>query len=69
MRALFRLLSNQRKPIYFVHEIETLVGQRLFGLALGYEDLLDHDELRLDPVLDVLLGKFDRVADEPAKTA
>jgi hypothetical protein len=36
-----------------------LVAQRVFGLALGYEDLNDHDELRSDPVLGALLGKLD----------
>ena len=36
----------------------TLVGQRVFGIALGYEDLVDHDELRHDPVLAVLAGKL-----------
>ena len=35
------------------------MAQRVFGLALGYEDLNDHDELRGDPVLGVLLGKLD----------
>ena len=30
-------------------EVETLIGQRVFGLALGYEDLIDHDQLRHDP--------------------
>jgi hypothetical protein len=34
----------------------TLVGQRVFGIALGYEDLNDHDELRHDPMLAVLSG-------------
>ena len=34
-----------------VHEVTTLVGQRVFGIALGYEDLIDHDRLRHDPVL------------------
>ena len=33
------------------HELRTLVGQRVLGIALGYEDLIDHDELRHDPVL------------------
>ena len=32
------------------HEVKTLIGQRVFGIALGYEDLSDHDELRHDPV-------------------
>ena len=48
---------------------ETLVAQRLFGLALGYEDLLDHDELRHDPVLGVLLGKLACKAEEPMPLA
>ena len=36
-----------------------LVGQRVFGIALGYEDLIDHDRLRHDPVLAVLAGKLE----------
>ncbi len=40
------------------HRVETLVGQRVFGIALGYEDLIDHDELRHDPVMAVLAGKL-----------
>ena len=40
------------------HQVRTLVGQRVFGLALGYEDVNDHDELRHDPVMAVLAGKL-----------
>lgn len=40
------------------HQVRTLVGQRVFGLALGYEDLVDHDTLRHDPMLAVLAGKL-----------
>jgi Transposase DDE domain group 1 len=40
------------------HEVRTLVGQRVFGLALGYEDLNDHDHLRHDPLFAVLAGKL-----------
>src|SRR5580693_2922469 len=36
------------------HEVRTLVGQRVFGIALGYEDLIDHDTLRHDPTMAVL---------------
>ena len=36
-----------------------LVGQRVFGIALGYEDLNDHDELRHDPLMAVLAGKLE----------
>ena len=41
------------------HEVGTLVGQRVFGLALGYEDLNDHDDLRHDPLFAVLAGKLE----------
>ena len=40
------------------HEVRTLVGQRVYGIALGYEDLIDHDELRHDLVMAVLAGKL-----------
>src|SRR5512136_3411907 len=41
------------------HSVTELVSQRVYGLALGYEDLNDHDELRRDPLLAVLVGKED----------
>jgi len=40
------------------HTMPSLVGQRVFGIALGYEDLIDHDQLRHDPVMAVLGGKL-----------
>jgi len=40
------------------HAVDTMVLQRVVGIALGYEDLNDHDELRHDPVLAVLAGKL-----------
>lgn len=40
------------------HTVRTLLGQRVFGLALGYEDLNDHERLRHDPVMGTLLGKL-----------
>jgi hypothetical protein len=50
--------TDHRAAGHIEHSIATLVGQRLFGIALGYEDLLDHDELRHDPVLAAVLGKL-----------
>ena len=47
----------------------TLVGQRVFGIALGYEDLNDHDELRHDPVLAVLAGKLEARREDCAPVA
>ncbi len=41
------------------HQVATLVMQRVIGIALGYEDLNDHDQLRCDPVLAVLAGKLE----------
>src|SRR4051794_25336122 len=52
---------DRRDPRYVEHQVETLVGQRIFGLALGYEDLSDHDELRKDPTFAVLAGKLSPV--------
>jgi len=53
--ACFR---DHRRQDLIEHAVTTLVGQRVFGIALGYEDLNDHDQLRHDPVLAVLAGKL-----------
>jgi hypothetical protein len=47
-----------RNQALIEHEVGTLVGQRVFGLALGYEDLNDHDHLRHDALFAVLAGKL-----------
>ena len=49
---------DERGPEWIEHEVSTLVGQRVFGIALGYEDLNLHDELRHDPMMAVLAGKL-----------
>src|SRR5271157_2704909 len=41
------------------HTVASMVGQRVVGIALGYEDLIDHDQLRHDPVMAVLGGKLE----------
>jgi hypothetical protein len=51
------------------HQVGTLVMQRVFGIALGYEDLNDHDEPRHDPVLAVLAGKLTAVREDCAPLA
>jgi Transposase DDE domain group 1 len=53
-----------RSPLLVEHTVEQLVSQRIYGLALGYEDLNDHEQLRQDPLLRVLAGKAD-VEDSP----
>jgi hypothetical protein len=49
---------DARMPDLVEHAVSTLVLQRVVGVALGYEDLNDHDELRHDPTLAVLVGKL-----------
>ena len=49
---------DTRSAALVEHEVPTLVAQRVFGLALGYEDLNDHDRLRHDPMMAVLAGKL-----------
>jgi len=58
MRRFAACFTDRRDPRFVEHALETLVGQRIFGLALGYEDLNDHDELRKDPTFAVLAGKL-----------
>jgi Transposase DDE domain group 1 len=50
---------DERRQDLIEHEVVTLVGQRVFGIALGYEDLNDHDALRHDPIMAVLAGKLE----------
>ena len=59
IRRMAACFTDRRDPRLLEHTVETLVGQRMFGLALGYEDLNDHDELRHDPLFHVLAGKLE----------
>ena len=60
---------DARDPRFVEHSVATLVGQRVFGIALGYEDLTDHDELRHDPVMAVLAGRLEARRDDCAPVA
>jgi hypothetical protein len=57
-RRLAACFKDNRNPIFTEHAVETLVMQRIVGIALGHEDLSDHDDLRHDPVMAVLAGKL-----------
>ena len=66
IRLLERLAAcfeDGRDPERIEHTVEEMLSQRIYGLALGYEDLNDHEQLRSDPLLAVLSGK--RELDEP----
>ena len=50
--------QDGRTPALVEHSVPAMVAQRVFGIALGDEDLVDHDQLRHDPVLATLAGKL-----------
>src|SRR5271157_2683857 len=58
-RKLAGCFHDQRNPLFIEHSLRELVAQRLLGLAAGYEDLNDHNLLRLDPLFAVAVGKED----------
>jgi Transposase DDE domain group 1 len=57
-RRFAACFKDSRNSDFVEHSVQTLVTQRVAGIALGYEDLIDHDELRHDPVMAVLAGKL-----------
>ena len=61
-RRVAACFTDHRRRELVVHQVETLVLQRLYGLALGYEDLNDHEELRRDPALQAVAGPDDPAA-------
>ena len=61
--------NDARMPELVEHQVDTMVMQRVFGIALGYEDLADHDELRRDPVMAVLAGKLEARREDCAPLA
>ena len=61
--------DDQRTAALVEHQVGTMVMQRLFGIALGYEDLVDHDELRCDPVMAVLASKLEARREDCAPLA
>ena len=58
-RRLAECFADHRDPELVEHMLPELLRQRVYGLALGYEDLNDHDDLKRDPLLALALGKGD----------
>ena len=58
-QSLAQCFNDARNPIFVDHSVAQLLAQRLYGLALGYEDLNDHERLRLDPLLATACNKSD----------
>src|SRR5712692_7724840 len=57
LRRVVGCFTDTRDPQRIEHELSEMLAQRIYGLALGYEDLNDHEQLRQDPLLGVLAGK------------
>jgi len=57
LRRLTGCFLDGRSPRLVKHQLQEMLAQRIYGLALGYEDLNDHDQLRRDPLLSLLSGK------------
>jgi hypothetical protein len=56
-RDMAYCFEDTRNPEYVEFSVAELIGQRLLGLILGYEDLNDHDRLRVDPTLALAVGR------------
>jgi hypothetical protein len=59
--------TDGRDPEKIEHPLQQLLAQRVYGLALGYEDLNDHDQLRSDPLLAVMAGCADVTGEQRRK--
>lgn len=59
LARLAKCFLDSRNPDLVEHSVLEMLSQRVYGLALGYEDLNDHEQLRKDPVFGVLAGRED----------
>src|ERR1044072_2178318 len=69
VRRFASCFHDGRRQEWIEHEVAPRVGQRVFAIALGYEDLNDHDELRHDPMMAVLAGKLEASREDCAPVA
>ncbi|MFW8567375.1 IS1380 family transposase [Orrella sp. 11846] len=63
--AIADALRDRRDPTRITHTHQDLVAQRLYALALGHEDLNDHDRLRNDPMIQTAVGRIEQLASSP----
>jgi len=64
LRRFAACFRDHRHPDLIEHTVEELIARRIYGLCLVYEDLNDHDQLRHDPLLAVMVGKRDPLGEE-----
>src|ERR1019366_4792792 len=63
-QALAQCFADQRQQVFVDHSVRQLLTQRIFGLALGYEDVNDHAQLRRDPLLATACDKKDPLGED-----
>jgi hypothetical protein len=63
LKRVASCFTDRRSPLLVQHQLGEMLSQRIYGLALGYEDLNDHEQLRHDPLMAVLAGR--RKLEEP----
>ena len=63
-QSLAQCFCDGRQQVYVDHSVQQLLAQRIYGLALGYEDLNDHERLRLDPLLATACNKLDPLGED-----
>jgi hypothetical protein len=69
IRQFAACFTDHRDPEKIEHTLEHLIAQRVYALALGYEDLNDHDDLRHDPLLATVVGKTDPAGESRRRPA
>jgi hypothetical protein len=67
LREFADCFSDYRDPDRIEHTVLELTSQRVYGLALGYDDINDHDDLRHDSLLSILVGKTDPTGEARAR--
>jgi hypothetical protein len=67
IERLATCFEDRREPTRIEHSVEDLLRQRLYGLALGYEDLNDHEQMRSDVLLAAVVGKTDPTGDQRSR--
>jgi Transposase DDE domain group 1 len=63
-QTLAQCFHDTRNQLFVDHSVQQMLAQRIYGLALGYEDLNDHQRLRLDPLLATACSKADPLGED-----
>ena len=69
LRQFSECFVDHRDPDLIEHTVEELVSQRIYAMTLGYEDLNDHEQLRVDPLLATLVGKADPTGQDRSRSS